>query len=121
MRTLTLLVDSEKLQNFASTSRLVNFSLFRGTKTDRWLATLYIHGPGSGFLQRACSYHGVAQYAGGLAQLVLGDPAVEQDGPQQAGVVQVDVVVSLLHSRKHTQKHIVNLFFSPSSISFKSV
>lgn len=41
VRTLTLLVDSEKLQNFASTSRLVNFSLFRGNK-NRSLAR-YLH------------------------------------------------------------------------------
>lgn len=30
VQTLTLLVDSEKLQNFASTSRLVSFSLWEG-------------------------------------------------------------------------------------------
>ena len=40
--------------------------------------------------------HGFTQYGGGLAQFVLRDSAVEQDGLQQAGVVQVDVVVPLL-------------------------
>lgn len=40
--------------------------------------------------------HGFTQYGGRLAQFVLRDSAVEQDGLQQAGVVQVDVVVPLL-------------------------
>lgn len=31
-------------------------------------------------------------------ELVLGDPAVQQDGLQQAGVVQVNAVVPLLSS-----------------------
>lgn len=43
-----------------------------------------------------CTDHGVTQYRGGLAQFVLRDSAVEQDGLQQAGVVQVDVIVPFL-------------------------
>lgn len=43
-----------------------------------------------------CTNHGVAQYIGGLAQFVLGDPAVQQDGLKQAGVVQVNVIVPFL-------------------------
>lgn len=46
-----------------------------------------------------CTDHGVTQYAGGLAQLVLRDSAVEQDGLQQAGVVQVNVIVPFLKSQ----------------------
>lgn len=62
------------------------------------------------FLQRGCTNHGVAQYAGGLAQLVLRDATVEQDGLQQAGVVQVDVVVSLLWSRKNRNIVLLTVF-----------
>lgn len=46
--------------------------------------------------------HGVTQYRGGLAQLVLGHSAVEQDGLEQAGVVQVNVIVPFLQAQKHT-------------------
>lgn len=52
----------------------------------------------------SCTNHGVTQDNGGLAQLVLGDPAVQQDGLQQAGVVQVDVIVPFLQSHKHIFK-----------------
>lgn len=45
--------------------------------------------------------HGVTQDNGGLAEFVLGDAAVQQDGLQQAGVVQVDVIVPFLQSHKH--------------------
>lgn len=62
-----------------------------------------------------CTDHGVTQYVGGLAQFVLRDPTVEQDGLQQAGVVQVNVVVSLLHSRQHTQTH-----FGPTRLQLLS-
>lgn len=48
-----------------------------------------------------CTDHGVTQDGGGLAQLVLGDSAVEQDGLEQAGVVQVNVIVPFLQSQKH--------------------
>lgn len=44
--------------------------------------------------------HGVAQYTGGLAQFVLGDAAVQQDGLPQAGVVQVNEIVPLLRTHK---------------------
>lgn len=48
-----------------------------------------------------CTNHGVTQDNGGLVQFVLGDPAVQQDGLQQAGVVQVNVIVPFLQSHKH--------------------
>lgn len=51
-----------------------------------------------------CTNHGFTQDNGGLAQFVLGDPAVQQDGLQQAGVVQVDVIVPFLQSHKHILK-----------------
>lgn len=51
-----------------------------------------------------CTNHGVTQDNGGLAQFVLGDPAVQQDGLQQAGVVQIDVIVPFLQSHKHILK-----------------
>lgn len=53
-----------------------------------------------------CTNHGVTQYIGGLAQFVLGDPAVQQDGLQQAGVVQVNVIVPFLQSQKHVHTHL---------------
>lgn len=49
--------------------------------------------------------HGVAQYTGGLAQFVLGDPAVQQDSLPQAGVVQVNDIVPLLQTHKHARTH----------------
>lgn len=54
-----------------------------------------------------CTDHGVAQYVGSLAQFVLRDSAVEQDGLQQAGVVQVNVIVPFLQSQ-NTRKHTFN-------------
>lgn len=54
-----------------------------------------------------CTDHGVTQYVGGLAQFVLGDSAVEEDGLQQAGVVQVNVIVPFLRSQ-NTRKHTFN-------------
>lgn len=54
-----------------------------------------------------CTDHGVTQYVGGLAQFVLGDSAVKQDGLQQAGVVQVNVIVPLLRTQ-NTRKHTFN-------------
>lgn len=47
-----------------------------------------------------CTHHGVTQDNGGLAEFVLGDPAVQQDGLQQAAVVQVNVIVPFLQSHK---------------------
>lgn len=52
--------------------------------------------------------HGVTQNVGGLAQFVFGDSAVEQDGLQQAGVVQVNVIVPFLQSQTHTHTHTFN-------------
>lgn len=52
------------------------------------------------------THHGITQDVGHLAQFVFGDSAVEQDGLQQAGVVQVDVIVPFLWSQAthtHTQ------------------
>lgn len=60
-----------------------------------------------------CTNHGVTQYVGGLAQFVLRDSAVEQDGLQQAGVVQVNVIVPLLWSQ-NTRKHT----FDPLSCNY---
>lgn len=54
----------------------------------------------------ACTDHGITQYAGGLAQFVLRDAAVEQDGFQQARVVQVNVIVPFLRSQNTTQTHL---------------
>ena len=51
-----------------------------------------------------CTDHGVTQYVGGLTQFVLRDSAVEQDGLQQARVVQVNVIVPFLQSQ-NTHKH----------------
>lgn len=53
-----------------------------------------------------CTDHGITQYVGGLAQFVLRDSAVEKNGLQQAGVVQVNVIVPFLRSQKHTQAHL---------------
>lgn len=53
-----------------------------------------------------CTNHGVTQYIGGLGQFVLGDSAVQQDGPQQASVVQVYVIVPFLQSQKHVHMHL---------------
>lgn len=66
----------------------------------------------------ACTDHGVTQYVGGLAQLVLRDSAVQQDGPQQAGVVQVDVVVPLLQPH-NTQLPSICSNYSPNSNSLE--
>ena len=56
--------------------------------------------------------HGVTQNVGGLAQFVFGDSAVEQDGLQQAGVVQVNVIVPFLQSQTHTHT------FNPLSCNY---
>ena len=57
-----------------------------------------------------CTDHGITQYVGGLAQFVFWDSAVEQDGLQQAGVVQVNVIVPFLQSQ-----NTCNHTFSPLS------
>ena len=57
--------------------------------------------------------HGVTQNVGGLAQFVLGDSAVKQDGLQQAGVVQVNVIVSFLQSQTHTHTHTHTQTYTP--------
>lgn len=47
---------------------------------------------------RGTTDHGITEYVGGLVEFVLRDAAVKQDGLQQAGVVQVDVIVPFLQS-----------------------
>ena len=124
--TLTLLVDSEKLQNFASISRLVSFSLWgeqRARKGHRNVIAIIFGNKSSVYIHIrtcqqqicnvdnicdahvTCTDHGIAQYVGGLAQFVLRDSTVEEYGLQQAGVVQVNVIVPFLWSQitcKHT-------------------
>lgn len=62
------------------------------------------------------SHHGVAQDVGGLRELVLRDSAVEQDGPQQAGVVQVDGVVPVL-KRQQTHTQTRSLAVTPGEVT----
>lgn len=61
-----------------------------------------------------CTDHCVTQYVGGVAQFVLRDSTVEQNGLQQAGVVQVNVIVPLLRL-ENTHKHT----FNPLSFNYR--
>lgn len=95
------MADNEKLQNFASASRLVSFSLWsrcrqkgkQKKKGDKNVTTALL----TASAQRSIlitdvqcvtrTDHKVTQYVRGLAQFVLRDAAVQQDGLKQAGVV----------------------------------
>lgn len=91
------MADNEKLQNFASASRLLSFSLWsrcrqkgkQKKKGDKNVTTASAERSIS-ITDVQCvtrTDHKVTQYVRGLAQFVLRDAAVQQDGLKQAGVV----------------------------------